>query len=171
MSRLSRGHTIVAAVVIATSGVAGCAGAQPTTIGSPGSSGPTASGPTGDSVITNLPDLGFKNVKAETAAARGAVITEAGGTIIATGSNGAIYTLAIPRDAMPATTQIAIYPITSVANLPGGVSVSAGVQITPDGIQLRRPATFTIQFPPGTDPKGLGASCGRATPTRPTRTQ
>jgi len=155
MSRLSRPLTLVAAVVIATSGVAACSGSQPTS-SVPGSGGPTASGLPGPSLISNLPALGLKNVTTETAAARGLVVTQAGGTIMATGSNGAIYTLAIPPDAMPATTQIAIYPISRAANLPGGISVSAGVQITPDGIQLRRPATFTIEFPSGVDPKGLG---------------
>jgi len=151
MPRLSRSLTLVASMLVAIAGLAACASSTPNAGSSSGPGGPNAT-----TLISNLPDLGFKNVKTETAAARGAVITEAGGTITATGSNGAIYTLSIPRDAMPSTTQIAIYPITSVANLPGGVSVSAGVQITPDGIQLRRPATFTIQFPSGTDPKGLG---------------
>jgi len=160
MSRLSRSLALVAGLAIATSAMAGCTGAQPRS-SSPGSSGPAATDPTdsaatGSGILSNLPDLDLRNVRTETAAARGSVITAAGGTITATGTNGAVYTLSIPRDAVPSTTQIAIYPISSATNLPGGAAVSAGVQITPDGIQLRRPATFTIQLPAGIATAGLG---------------
>jgi len=156
MTRSLRQLAVVAAIVIASSGLAACGSSASSANSANGSADPGGSGgPNATGLITNLPDLGFKNVKTETAAARGALITADGGTITATGSNGAIYSLVIPPDAMPSDTQIAIYPISSVANLPGGAAVSAGVQITPDGIQLRAPATFTILFPGGVDPKGL----------------
>ena len=151
MTPIVRSLTLVAAVLVATSGLAACGSTAPAPSGPSGSGGPGAT-----NLISNLPDLGLRNVTTETAAARAAIVTEAdGATITATGSNGAIYTLAIPAGAVSANVQIAIYPIANATNLPGGTAVSAGVQISPDGLQLQAPASFTIQFPPNVDPTRL----------------
>ncbi len=100
-----------------------------------------------------LPDLGLSNVKVDAGSARAAVITSDGGTITATGANGVVYKLDVPANAVLQPTNIAMYPIKSIKNLPGSGTVSGGVNFAPDGLELLAPATLTIQLPTGIDPK------------------
>jgi hypothetical protein len=109
------------------------------------------------SATGDLPDLGLAKVKTETAAARGATIGPDGGTVSATGSNGAVYTLSLPPDAVTSDTQIALYPVDSLADAPGGAPITAGVQLSPDGLRLRAPATLTMELPSGMDATKLVA--------------
>jgi Tol biopolymer transport system component len=133
-----------AAAAILVAGIGGCT-ASPK---------PTPSAATGTG---GLPALNLANVRTETAAARGSTIGAAGGTISATGANGAVYTLVLPAGAVGGDTAIALYPVTSLVTLPKGASVKAGVQLSPDGLRLRAPATLTIGLPAGTDAGKQGA--------------
>ena len=58
------------------------------------------------------------------------VDAETGGTLTATGSNGATYKLEIPADALLLDTTITMKPIRSVSGLPYGGQFRAGVQLT-----------------------------------------
>jgi len=102
-----------------------------------------------------LSDPGLSNVKVETGNARSAVIGSDGGSITATGSNGVVYTLTVPEGALFADTRMSMYPISTLANLPGGGKTIAGVHFTPEGLQLFASAKLTMQLPPGIDPKQI----------------
>jgi hypothetical protein len=132
---------------------AGCDRAKPPSNPTAASSGV----PTGTSLplAGSLPDLGLANVRTDVAAARGALITSGGGSISATGGNGAVYTLTLPAGAVSTPTRIGLYPVLSLATLPAGASLAAGVQFAPDGLQLAVPATLTISLPAGVDPAAL----------------
>jgi hypothetical protein len=86
-------------------------------------------------------------------------ITPAGGTLFTTSSDGKLYTLTFPPDALNEVQEIVLTPITHIEGLPIGTSVLAGVHATPSGLQLLNPATLTIEpLPPlnaGTFPVGL----------------
>lgn len=71
----------------------------------------------------------------------------AGATLTTTSATGAVYTLAIPADAVPSGTAISITPVHDIANLPLTDGLVAAVRIHPDGLQLQRPATLTIEMP------------------------
>jgi TolB protein len=131
--------TAVVAILVAT--LLGCS-----------SAGPSGSQPSGSNAVHGgLADLGLANVTTETGAARGTTIGPAGGTLSATGANGATYSLAIPAGALTKDTEVGLYPVAKVLGLPGGVSLSVGVQFSPDGLHLGLPATLTIGLPSGTD--------------------
>jgi hypothetical protein len=117
-----------------------------------GSPAPASSpAPIETTATSDLPDLALANVKTEVAAARGAMITAGGGTISATGSNGAVYTLNVPAGAISASQEVGVYPVGSVADLPQGATLLGAIQFTPDGLQLAVPATLTIQLPSAPD--------------------
>lgn len=146
--------------LVAMSAVLACAAAcSPAPSASPLATGSSAtalpsSTPSGSST-SGLPDLGLANVKTETAQAAAATITSEGGTISATARNGTEYTLTLPPDAVAEDTEVALYPVESLANLPSGASITSGVQFAPDGLHLEVPGTLTIRFPAGTDASQL----------------
>lgn len=142
-SRLRRAAAVMTGLVL----LAGCGS-------SPASSKPAASGGS-PGAASALPDLVLRNVKTETANARAAAIGPDGGSVTATGSNGAVYTLTLPAGALAGTTQVALYPVSSVANLPTGASLKAAVQFSPEGLALLAPATLNIAFPAGVDAASL----------------
>lgn len=144
----------LAAVAMLTAGLTGCSPTPPATA-APSGAPPVATSTPAPTSASGLPDLTLTNVKTEIANARGASIGPDGGTISATGSNGAVYTLTLPADAVEQDTQIALYPVTSLANLPAGASITAGVQFSPEGLRLGVAARLTIQLPAGVDTSKL----------------
>jgi hypothetical protein len=78
-----------------------------------------------------------------------------GGELTVTGADGTIYTLTIPAGALAARTAIGMAPILSVDNLPPGATLSAGVEFSPDGLQLANLATLSMQLAAGTDTHDL----------------
>lgn len=105
-----------------------------------------------------LTDPGLSNVKTDNGAARSAAITpDDGGTITATGSNGAIYTLMVPPDAIDSNVQIAIYPVSSITGYPLAGNVKAGVHLGPEGLTLLAPVSLTIELPNDPDAKSIAA--------------
>ena len=86
-------------------------------------------------------------------------ITPAGGTLSTTGSDGKLYTLTFPPDALNEAQEIVLTPIMHIEGLPIGRNVLAAVHAAPSGLQLVNPATLTIEPLPtladGTIPVGL----------------
>ena len=91
------------------------------------------------------------NVVTESNLAQSATLDEAGGTITATGSNGAVYTLDLPAGALAQPTTISLSPVSAITTLAAGTTLQAGVQFGPNGLQLHAPATLTIKLPSGTN--------------------
>lgn len=88
-----------------------------------------------------------------------AVVTEAGGAIVATGSSGVTYTLTIPAGALAAATTVEVTPVSGLTvDGPGEFTGSAaggtpgsgvtGAIFEPEGLEFELPATLEIAFPP-----------------------
>jgi hypothetical protein len=79
----------------------------------------------------------------ERSRAASAVIGPAGGTVVATGSDGTRFVLAIPPRALRTATTIALTPVKRIRGFPlTGRRVA--VQFSPDGLALLEPATLTM---------------------------
>jgi hypothetical protein len=79
----------------------------------------------------------------ERSRAESEVIGTAGGTVVATGSDGTRFALAIPPRALRAATTIALTPVKRIRGFPlTGRRVA--VQFSPDGLELLEPATLTM---------------------------
>ncbi|HEX5239906.1 MAG TPA: hypothetical protein VFW20_02810, partial [Candidatus Limnocylindrales bacterium] len=151
-SQRSTRYLVVLVVVLL---VAACAG-------TPGSAAPSgSSGSGGPSEIAGLPELGLTNVATEAANARAATIGPAGGTITATAADGTTFSLVVPANAVSRRMTIAMYPVGHLNGLPGGESLTAGVQFSPDGLELGAAATLTITLPVGVDPSKLAGIAWR----------
>lgn len=74
-----------------------------------------------------------------------------GDTLTATAPNGTRFTLVIPDGALGTDTAITMTPIASIGGLPFRGGLVGGVQLAPEGLQLQKPATLTIE-PTGTVP-------------------
>ena len=110
-----------------------------------------------------LPGPGLANVATENTTAKSVGIDAAGGTITTTASNGAVYTLTIPPDAVDSSVQIRMYPVTSMVGYPLA-SVKAGVHLEPEGMVPAVPLKLTIDLPSGVDMSTIAslASSGNA---------
>jgi hypothetical protein len=88
---------------------------------------------------------------ADAAHAGHAVIGPGGGAVETTATDGTHYALTVPRGALRTPTTITLTPLTALTGLPGPVTLVAGVQGAPDGLQFQRPATLTSELahPPG----------------------
>lgn len=81
----------------------------------------------------------------DTATAQEKIIQVSGGTLEATGPDGSIFVLEIPTGALLAPTHIRMTPVTRAEGFPGSGRMVATVQLEPEGLQLYRPASLTIQ--------------------------
>jgi len=86
--------------------------------------------------------------------AASALIAPAGGTLTATGTSGATYTLTVPPGALATATTLTLTPIASLANLPLSGLVAA-VRAEPEGLEFLVPVTLTITVPGGLPAQGL----------------
>ena len=77
------------------------------------------------------------------AATSGLISAASGGTLTATGPNGARYTLEVPAGALASDETITMTPVSSLAGSPLGALIGA-VDLAPNGLQLLKPATLTI---------------------------
>ena len=66
------------------------------------------------------------------------------GTLMATGADGTKYTLTLPSGALASAQDITMTPVTAVAGSPLGSLVGA-VRLEPEGLQLLKAATLTIE--------------------------
>jgi hypothetical protein len=73
-----------------------------------------------------------------------ALITRAGGQVKATGADGAVFTLDVPKDALATPTTITLTPISRVTGLPGSGSQTYAVQAEPEGLYFYNDAILTI---------------------------
>jgi hypothetical protein len=131
-----------------------CKAATITVTGSPGSdeapapAGTPSPQPGPSPTPTPTPAANPINVGASTLdTAHAATQRMAQGTLIATGADGTKYTLTLPAGALASSQDITMTPVTAVAGNPLGGLVGA-VKLEPEGIQLLKAATLTIE-PPG----------------------
>ncbi len=73
-----------------------------------------------------------------------AAIPVEGGTVSATGADGTVYRLDIPKDALPTETTIGLTPVTKLTGMPFGREPNYAVQLSPDGLFLYNVAVLTI---------------------------
>jgi hypothetical protein len=73
-----------------------------------------------------------------------AEIDHTGGSIVARGADGSTFTLAIPPDALDGPHTITMTPVTRIDRLPFSGGLLAGVELEPEGLRLRVPATLTV---------------------------
>lgn len=76
-----------------------------------------------------------------------ATIPFTGGELTATGSDGTVFTLTIPNDALLVDTEITMTPVATVSGLPTNGEATYAVQLGPDGLQLEDFAILTIVPP------------------------
>ena len=76
-------------------------------------------------------------------------IAVAGGTINATGADGAVYSLFIPADALLQATTITMTPLTRIDGLDLATDAAYGVQLSPEGARFQNFVTLTITPPAG----------------------
>ena len=76
-------------------------------------------------------------------------IPVAGGTINATGADGAVYSLFIPADALLQATTITMTPLTRIDGLDLAIDGAYGVQLSPEGTRFQNFVTLTITPPAG----------------------
>lgn len=70
-----------------------------------------------------------------------------GGSLSVQAADGTAFVLEIPPNAVAETTLISLVPIASIDNLPLSGGLMAGVDLAPDGLQLYRTATLTMELP------------------------
>ena len=85
------------------------------------------------------------------------VVGPSGATLSAAGADGTVYTLALPKDAVLGDTEITMTPLASVEGHPLDRGFAGGVQLGPEGLQLRLPATLTVQPPQPLAPEQVTA--------------
>jgi hypothetical protein len=122
---------------------------------SPSQASPSA-GPSGPVPTTAAtPIAGLTNVVLEATTGVTGNVPRSGGSVSATAANGTKYTLDIPSGALAADTQISMFPVSDVTNLPAGAEITAAVHLAPEGLQLAVPANLTIDLPTGSATTGL----------------
>jgi hypothetical protein len=77
--------------------------------------------------------------------AASATLGSAGGTVRATGADGTLYILTVPKNAVDDGTTITLTPISALGNLPLQ-SLTAAVRLQPEGLRFGAPATLEIDF-------------------------
>ena len=68
-----------------------------------------------------------------------------GGTLIATGADGSVFTLEVPPDALRSPERVTLTPVSRIDRFPFSGGLIAGVEIEPQGLALDVPATLTIR--------------------------
>jgi hypothetical protein len=135
---------------------------------SPDTSAAATPAPTPPSATESAaPTARLTNVQTDEGHAASAPISADGGSVSTTGADGTTYTLTIPSGAVATPTQISLHPVTGLAGLPNGSSITEGVQFGPDGLILDVPATLTIRLRAGTSAAGLSAGAWRGDGVRP----
>ncbi len=86
-----------------------------------------------------------KNIRVESDREATGEIGPNGGEITCTASNGTIYTLGIPPDALAEGVEITMTPVTDIVNLPLSGGLAGAVELAPPGLAFARPATLTIE--------------------------
>jgi hypothetical protein len=77
--------------------------------------------------------------------AASAQLDHTGGSVTATGSDGTVFHLEIPPDALASPETVTLTPVSRIDRFPFSGGLVAGVEIEPAGLELMVPATLTIQ--------------------------
>jgi hypothetical protein len=77
--------------------------------------------------------------------AASATIGAGGGTLNATGADGATFKLVVPAGALVGDAAITMTPVASVTGAPAGAVFGPAVQLSPEGLYFWQPATLEIQ--------------------------
>ena len=80
----------------------------------------------------------------ETARAANDSIGPAGGTITATATNGVVYTLTVPPNALFRPKRITVTPVKSIRTVPLGGAVLGAVDLQPSGLRFTKPVRLKI---------------------------
>lgn len=78
-----------------------------------------------------------------------AVVGPQGGELSVTGSNGVVYTLSVPPDALRFDMTITLRPISAIPDLPLSGGLMAAVLVEPDSLVFDIPATLKMTPPAG----------------------
>lgn len=79
--------------------------------------------------------------------AASARIGPAGGVVQATGADGTVFTLTVPRNGLVAAVTVTMTPLASVSGLPGGTAGVHAVDLEPEGLTFLRTAALEIAPP------------------------
>ncbi len=87
-------------------------------------------------------------------------IGKSGGSISVTGSNGVVYALTIPADALLADTAITLTPVSQIGNLPLSGGLLGAVKIEPEDLEFYNYATLSMTSTPAvaSEMKAVGFS-------------
>lgn len=78
----------------------------------------------------------------------------AGGSVTATGADGTVFTLDVPRGALARPTTITLTPVTSLTGAPGALQHVRAVRATPDGLHFAIPAQLRVTPPTAVPARG-----------------
>ncbi len=95
-------------------------------------------------MFVSCPPQTDNRVSLETDQEATAAIGAEGGTVEATATDGTVYTLTIPADAMPGPVTIKMTPVSAIADLPLAGGLAGGVELQPTGLRFTQSATLTI---------------------------
>src|SRR3954454_16670310 len=115
--------------------------------GDNGPSGPTGPSDPSPPVFPQTPKPANVNATGDPGRTASARITVSGGTLQASGSDGTVYTLTIPPDALVGDTTISMTPLTGASGLELSGGRFIGVQFEPDGLQFFQKATCALLHP------------------------
>jgi hypothetical protein len=74
-------------------------------------------------------------------------VSTSGGTVTAVSSNGTVFTLTIPKDALLSQSTITMTPVTAIDGLPLSGGLAGAVNLTPAGLRLFDLATLSVAPP------------------------
>jgi hypothetical protein len=106
---------------------------------------------------------GKVGARVESGRARGATIGPSGGELSARSKNGTRYRLQIPPGALAQDVAVELVPVAQFSGLPFSGARVAGVRLSPDGLQLARPATLTAQATKAFPATMIGFASGKKT--------
>jgi hypothetical protein len=117
-------------------------------------------GPGGGGSGSGLPEPNPASVTVATDPGRmsTARIPITGGSLQATGSDGTVYTLTVPADALISDTTITMTPISDVSGLAVTGGRFAGVQLEPEGLRFLQPLSLRIAPPEGAHQEAVALS-------------
>jgi hypothetical protein len=121
-----------------------CSGGAPSASDSTESSNATTASVGTSSTEASAQPLQTLTFTEDAAAAKTSTISaEQGGSITATGSDGSVYVLTVPANALVSDTDISVVPLTDVSGIPSDQPVAATL-LKPDGLQFLTPATLEV---------------------------
>ncbi len=95
-------------------------------------------------VFVGYPLWNENRVSVETMHEATASVGSEGGTVEATATDGTVYTLTIPPDALPEPVTIKMTPVSAIADLPLDGGLAGGVELQPAGLRFTQSATLTV---------------------------